>query len=416
LGTANQHPPGRFDLATANLLDPGLLNDPYPFYAQLRREAPVWQVPGRRVFLVATWDLVVEAAARTEDFSSNLTGILVRGADGRPEILEFPLDIVASAAIATADPPAHTLHRKLAQPSLSPIAVARMEPAVVEAVDRLLRPLLAARGGEVMSAIASPLPALVISWILGLPADDADRIMEWGVQGGDLLHGTRTVQEIVEILPKTEALSAYLDERLLKAREGGDDAGTSGQLARMVADGVTDMLTARNILLVLIGAAVETTMSMIGNTLRLLVETPGLETRIRSDPALIPALIEESARLESPFKGHYRLVARSCRLGDVALEPGDRLQLLWASANRDEAAIADPDSLDLLRPNPRRHLAYGHGLHFCLGAALARQEARVVLERLLAKTTRIALGAGGAELIPSLFVRRLDRLDLHFEI
>ena len=408
----DHHPAPAYDLATANLLDPALLCDPYPFYTQLRREAPVWQVPGTRVFLVASWDLVVEAVARTEDFSSNLTGIMVRGADGRPEVLEFPPDIVASAAIATADPPMHTLHRKLTQPSLSPITVARMEPAVAEAVDRLLRPLLEAGGGDAMAAVASPLPALVISWILGLPAADADRIMRWGVQGGDLLHGTRTVAEIVQILPETEALSAYLDGQLALARDRGDSTGTIGELVRMAADGVIDMLTARNILLVLLGAAVETTMSMIGNTVRLMVETPGLQARIRADTGLIAALIEESARLESPFKGHYRLVTRPCRLGAIALERGDRLQLLWASANRDEAAIADPERLTLERPNLRRHLAYGHGLHFCLGAALARQEVRVVLERLLARTKLIEMGPGGATLIPSLFVRRLDRLDL----
>jgi cytochrome P450 len=405
---------GGFDLATVNLLDPALLDDPYAFYAQLRREAPVWQVPGTRVFLVATWNLVVDAVNRPEDFSSNLTGILVRGPDGRPRILEFPPDIVASAAIATADPPAHGIHRKLAQPSLSPIAIAKMEPAVIQAVDRLLRPLLDQGGGEIMGTVASPLPALVIAWILGLPAADADRIMKWGVQGGDLLHGTRTVEEIVAILPETEALSAYLDEQLRSAQAAGDENGTTGQLAKMVTEGTTDGLTARNILLVLIGAAVETTMTLIGNTLRLMVETPGLERRLRDDPALIPALIEESARLESPFKGHYRVVSRSCSLGDVALEPGDRLQLLWASANRDASVIADPDTMDLSRPNLRRHLAYGHGLHFCLGAALARQEVRVVLERLLAQTTQIEMGPDGAELIRSLFVRRLDRLDLRF--
>ena len=405
--------PARIELDSVNLLDPELMDEPYEFYARLRRDAPVWQVPGTRVFLVASWDLVVEATARTEDFSSNLTGILVRGVDGRPTVMEFPLDIVASAAIATADPPAHGIHRKLAQPGLSPISVAAMEPAVVEAVDRLLQPLLDRGRGEIMEHLAGPLPALAVTWILGLPPGDTEKIMKWGVQGGDLLHGTRTPQQIADILPETAALSAYLDDRLRSARDGGE--GMIGHLARMIDEGVTDAPTAGNILLVLIGAAVETTMSLIGNTLRLLIETPGLQTAIRHDPSLIPALVEESARLESPFKGHYRVVTRACRLGETALEPGDRLQLLWASANRDGAVIKDADRMDLSRLNLRRHLAYGHGLHFCLGAALARQEARVVLERILAHTRDIALGDGGAALVPSIFVRRLERLDIRFD-
>lgn len=400
------------DLSEINLLDPLLMDGPYEFYGRLRREAPVWQVPHTQVFLVATWDLVMDALGRPEDFSSNLTGILVCGADGKPAVMEFPPDVIASAAIATADPPAHTLHRKLAQPPLGLQAVARLEAAVTEAVDALLTPLLEHGGGDFMHSVANQLPALVVTWILGLPPTDADKIMKWGVQGGDLLHGTRTIAEIVGILPETEALSAYLDGQLEAARAADSGEGMTGHLARMIAEGVTDPLTARNILLVMVGAAVETTMSLIGNTLRLLVETPGLQARLRADPTLIPALIEESARLDSPFKGHYRVVTRPCELGGVAFRPGDRLQLLWASANRDERVIPNAEQMDLARPNLRRHLAFGHGLHFCIGAALARQEVRVVLERLLARTAQMELGDGGVELVPSLFVRRLDRLDL----
>ena len=203
------------DLAAVNLLDPDLMNAPYDFYAKLRREAPVWEVPGTRAFLVASWDLVVEAVARTEDFSSNLTGILVRGDDGRPAVMDFPLDVIASAAIATADPPVHGIHRKLAQPGLSPISIAKMETSVVEAVDRL-----SASAGSGWwrrdGAACRPLPALVVTWILGFPAEDAGQIMKWGVQGGDLLHGTRTIQQIAEILPETVALSAYIIVSLSK--------------------------------------------------------------------------------------------------------------------------------------------------------------------------------------------------------
>jgi cytochrome P450 len=400
------------DLAAVNLLDPVLLDAPYDFFARLRRDAPVWRAPGTRVSLVANWELVVDATSRTEDFSSNLTGVLVRGADGRPKVLEFPPDVIASAAIATADPPAHGVHRKLAQPLLSPQAVARLESAITSAVDAMLQPLLETGGGEIMGQIANPLPALVVTWILGFPRDDSGQIMAWGTQGGDLLHGTRTAQEIADLLPETAALAGYLDQRLLEACQAGNGEGMTGHLAQMIKDGGTDALTARNILLVLVGASVETTTSLIGNTLRLLVETPGLEALLRREPNLVPALIEESARLESPFKGHYRVVRRHCRLGPVAFEPGDRLLLLWASANRDETIIPDADTMDLRRPNLRRHLAYGHGLHFCLGAALARQEVRIVLERLLARTKRLELCS--ASRIPSLFVRRLSRLELRF--
>ena len=398
---------------TLNLLDPLILENPYDFYTQLRETAPVWQVPNTRVFLVASWDRVVEAVDRIADFSSNLTGVLVRGDDGFPDVLEFPPEIIASAAISTADPPVHGLHRKLSQSTLSGPAVARLEAPIIAAVDALLAPLVKSGGGEVIGELARRLPALVLSWLLGFPQDDADKLMNWGEQGGVLLHGTHTAAEIGELLSDTVALSAYIDAQIDVARATGGE-GFAGQLAKAIGEGLIDQTEARNILLVMIGAAVETTLSLIGNALWILARTPGMEERLRGEPSLIPAFIEETARIESPFKGHYRVVRRTSQLGGVDLEAGDRLLLLWASANRDGAMIKNPDTLDLDRPNPRRHMAFGHGLHFCLGAALARQEVRIVMERLFAHTDRIALGEGGATIVPSLFVRRLSKLELKF--
>ena len=398
---------------TLNLLDPRILENPYDFYTQLRETAPVWQVPNTRVFLVASWDRVVEAVDRIADFSSNLTGVLVRGDDGFPDVLEFPPEIIASAAISTADPPVHGLHRKLSQSTLSGPAVARLEAPIIAAVDALLAPLVKSGGGEVIGELARRLPALVLSWLLGFPQDDADKLMNWGEQGGVLLHGTHTAAEIGELLSDTVALSAYIDAQIDVARATGGE-GFAGQMAKAIGEGLIDQTEARNILLVMIGAAVETTLSLIGNALWILARTPGMEERLRGEPSLIPAFIEETARIESPFKGHYRVVRRTSQLGGVDLEAGDRLLLLWASANRDGAMIKNPDTLDLDRPNPRRHMAFGHGLHFCLGAALARQEVRIVMERLFAHTDRIALGEGGATIVPSLFVRRLSKLELKF--
>ena len=398
---------------TLNLLDPRILENPYDFYTQLRETAPVWQVPNTRVFLVASWDRVVEAVDRIADFSSNLTGVLVRGDDGFPDVLEFPPEIIASAAISTADPPVHGLHRKLSQSTLSGPAVARLEAPIIAAVDALLAPLVKSGGGEVIGELARRLPALVLSWLLGFPQDDADKLMNWGEQGGVLLHGTHTAAEIGELLSDTVALSAYIDAQIDVARATGGE-GFAGQLAKAIGEGLIDQTEARNSLLVMIGAAVETTLSLIGNALWILARTPGMEERLRGEPSLIPAFIEETARIESPFKGHYRVVRRTSQLGGVDLEAGDRLLLLWASANRDGAMIKNPDTLDLDRPNPRRHMAFGHGLHFCLGAALARQEVRIVMERLFAHTDRIALGEGGATIVPSLFVRRLSKLELKF--
>jgi cytochrome P450 len=407
---------GEIDLATVNLFDHTLMENPYDFYRLLRQRAPVWRVPETRVFAVANWDLVTEATSRVEDFSSNLTGALVRDANGRPTVLEFPPGSVSDSAIATADPPEHGLHRRLSLAPVSATAIAKLEPAITAAVDRLWAPMLKQGGGEAINGLALQIPGLVVTWLLGLPEDQADRLARWGVSGGDLFHGTFEAKEIAESLSEIATETAYLDERVQAAIDQGDGAGMVGQLAKTVADGVIDAKTARGILLTMVGAAVETTLSLIGNTILLMVETPGLQAHLRKNLDDIPALIEESARLESPFKFHYRLVRRSCRLGQVDLVPGDRLQLLWGSANRDETAIDDADRLDLTRRNPRKHLAFGHGIHFCIGSALARQETRIVLERLLTQTKDIALGKRGAVRLASIFVRRLETLDLRFTV
>ena len=137
---------------------------------------------------------------------------------------------------------------------------------------------------------------------------------------------------------------------------------------------------------------------------------------LRRAPHLVPRFVEEIARLEPPFKFRYRAVRKPCRLGGVDLVPGDRLMLLWASANRDPAHVEDPDALRLDRRHPKQHLSFGRGSHFCIGAPLARLEARIVVEQLLSRTRRLSLRPDDpAVYTPSIFVRRLERLPLDVE-
>jgi cytochrome P450 len=161
------------------------------------------------------------------------------------------------------------------------------------------------------------------------------------------------------------------------------------------------------------GAGGESTAGLLGSAVRLLAEAPALADELRANPRLLPRFVEETVRLESPFKFHYRAVRRACELGGAQLQPGDRLMLLWAAANRDPAVFEDPDALRLDRPHPKQHLGFGRGAHFCIGAPLARLEARVLLEELLSRTQHLALRAGSPPVhARSLFVRRLESLPL----
>ncbi len=401
--------------APADWLAPDWLENPYPRFAWLRQHAPLCEVGASRVFLVASWSLVEEALAR-EEFSANLTGLLIRGESGAPELFSFGGVGDANAVLATADPPAHDVHRRIVQPVLAAGRVAALEAELRERVVRRLAPYVAAGGGEWTAAVADPIPSEMISRLLGFPEPDLPRVLGWAMQGGAILAGTIGQAELRALVRETGSLTAYLAEHFASARADGVRRRAAPILDALLAAVEQGALTsgqAIGIGVVLVGAAGESTASLVGSAARLLAERPELQATLRREPERLPAFIEEAVRLESPFRGHYRAVVRPACLGGVALETGDRLLLLWASANRDAARFARPDELDLARPHPREHLGFGRGIHFCVGAALARLEARVILAELLARTREIVLDpAHPLAHVPSLFVRRLAHLHL----
>jgi hypothetical protein len=187
-----------------------------------------------------------------------------------------------------------------------------------------------------------------------------------------------------------------------------------GDLARHCNAGQLTPETAVLILLQLVGAGGESTAGLLGNAAWLLAGRDDLANQLRGNAALLPAFIEEVVRLESPFRGHYRHVLADTTLGGVDLPAGSHLLLLWGSANRDPAAFDTPDELRLDRPGGRAHLGFGKGDHFCVGAALARLEARIALTLLLDETTAVTTTETPAW-IPSVMVRRLERLPLRVE-
>jgi cytochrome P450 len=168
------------------------------------------------------------------------------------------------------------------------------------------------------------------------------------------------------------------------------------------------------ILLQLLTAGNETTTSAIGSALRLLLENPDVEARIRADAALLEPFIEEVLRLESPLHGHFRVVRRDTEVDGAPLAQGSRVMLLWGAANRDGDEFANPDAIDLGRRNAKAHLAFGLGIHHCIGAALARLEMRVVLETLLARTSELRLADRKIAHVQSLLVRSLVALPVEF--
>ncbi|WP_329405207.1 cytochrome P450 [Nocardia vinacea] len=356
---------------------------------------------------------VMAATTRPADFSSNLTAALVRRPDGSAAVFDLDGGGQAIHVLATGDDPTHQAHRKLALPALVAKRVRALEPTITAAADRLWEEGLRDGHIEWMSAMGDRLPMTLVAKLIGLPDADISQLLAWGYTSNELLDGVVTTDRLVVVVTAATELAGYLRHQLVQACDHPGD-NLLGDLAKACATGELTRDVAVLILIQLVGAGGESTAGLIGNATRVLATDPALQTRLRAEPDMLVTFLEEVLRLESPFRAHHRHVVHDTALGDTDLPAGSHLLLLWSAANRDPAIFPAPNEIRLDRPAQRNHLAFGKGIHFCVGAALARLEARVALQTLLARSTtfRISPNPDAAQWVPSIFVRRHRRLDL----
>lgn len=388
---------------------PDGIQDPYPTYDEMRTNAPVHQVGESPFFLVCGWDAVVDAIARVKDFSSNLTATMVYQEDGT--VVPFTMGQPGGPehALATADDPVHAEHRKILLPHLSAKRVRIIEQYAAETAERLWDENLAADGHyEWMSAMANKLPMMVVAKLLGLPECDVDNLIRCGYATTALLDGLITSKQIEAAGMAAMELGGYVLEHFEKAAID-PQPGLISDLAARFASGEVDQTVALTIMLTLFSAAGESTASLLGSAAWILVDRPGVQEQLRADPQLLGAFIEETLRFEPPFRGHYRHVRHDTSLGGVPVPANSHLLLLWGAANRDPAHFDEPNEFRLDRSGGKGHIAFGKGVHFCVGAALARLEAQIVLRTLLERTEWIDAVEVGPWL-PSILVRRRERL------
>jgi cytochrome P450 len=379
----------------------------------------VYQVPGTQVYLVSSWQLIHEVLKNQRDYSANLTGILMTGESGQPELFDLTQFGGSVDAIANADEPFHSVHRKLVLPQLNARKVAAMEDEVRRWARDGVRELVAAGRGDCVGELANAIPVKVMARLLGLPLADIDQLMGWAFSGGDILAGTVDLQRMAALGISTGQMRAYLADHLAAVLNSADHRypqDVTEELAKGVREGLISEQDAIGIMIVLVGAAGESTSSLVGSAIRILAGDLPLQQQLRAQPALIQRYIEEVVRLEAPFRGHYRAVLNKTQLGGITLPGTARVLLLWAAANRDPAVFAEPDKLDIGRGDVSEHLGFGHGIHFCIGARLARMEARVILEELLQLTSNIRLDSAFTPgHVSSIFVRRLGALYLQVQ-
>jgi len=386
------------------------LQDPYPLYDRMRAEAPVHRIGDSLFYAVCGWNAVLEAVERVEDFSSNLTATIVFHDDGTVT----PFDMIPlgdpAHALATADDPAHAMHRKILLPHLSAKRVRIIEEFAADTAGRLWEENLHDRRIEWMSAMANRLPMMVVARLLGLPDDDVDKLIRLGYATTTLLDGIVTPEQLAAAGAAAMELSAYVLEHFENA-SASDGHGLIADMAARCASGELEQTPALAIMLTLFSAAGESTASLLGSAAGILADRTEIQQQLRENPQLLGAFIEEALRVESPFRGHYRHVLRDTNLAGIDVPADSHLLLMWGAANRDPAHFEAPNEFRLDRSSVKDHVTFGKGAHFCVGAALARLEARIVLGMLLERTNWIEAADIG-DWLPSILVRRRERLEL----
>ena len=391
---------------------------PYAFHRALRHGAPVYQVPGAGYYVVSRFADIQHVVMQPEVFSSNLMAALMAGQEGGSAMLDIRAQGHEQVdALALADPPVHTRQRKLVNKAFNVRRIAALESAIRALANRLVDAFAARGRVEWMEEFAVPLPLTVIADLVSLPRADLDRLRLWSDGGAQLFSGVNTAEDFAELNRQMADFHEYLAEQFARhCRNPAEDL--MGDLVRATQDPSESLSSAEAvaILVQLVSAGNETTTSLIGAAVQRLLSEPGALASVRRDRAVLASFIEETVRLESPFYGHFRVVTRDTELGGVPLPVGARLMVLWSSGNRDDAQFEDADRFDPGRANLKSHLGFGQGIHYCIGAPLARLETRVALETLLDRLPHVRLAAeNDCRHLPSAFIRRLRALHLEFD-
>ncbi|WP_216893555.1 cytochrome P450 [Nocardia alni] len=394
---------------TDDLFGSTALEDPYPIYERLRSVAPIHWLPEQQMYVVLSYRGVSQVMEESETFSNNVADLLPVGPDA-----PTPVDVLISA-----DPPVHTLHLNIVHRPFTRTTVDTMAGQM----DDILRPRIAelvrAGGGDWMEQVACELPVRVMCGMIGLPLDDIERLTVWSAASTELFTGLvrpdKMAERVGPIAGAVAEFIVYLGEQLGKAL-AGPVGGLLDDIAAALRAGQLTEQEAVTILIQMVSAGMESTSGLIGTAAHHLAADPELQQRIRQDPDLIGVFVEECVRLEDPFRCQFRVTTRDTELLGVPLSKGDRLMIVGGAANRDPEAFPDPDALLLDRPRAKSHIAFGRGIHFCLGTHLARLETARAVHGLLAATSSVRLADDATNTqMPSLFIRRLAHLPLVLE-
>ncbi len=340
--------------------DPRL--NPFPWYQAMRANSPIAYNESYNSWSVFSYDAVQRVLTDYQDFSSQIMG----SGEG------FPL----GTSLINTDPPRHRKLRTIVTQAFTPRTIAQLSPRITEIVNELLDTVATQGKMDVMDNLAYPLPVIVIAELLGVPVKDRKQFKHWSdvIVGSENPAGGEPQQEMIDYF------SVLIEER---RREPKEDLISSLLSAQVDGEYLTEKELMGFFILLLVAGNVTTT-NLIGNAFLCFDEFPDALEQLYADHSLIPNAIEEVLRYRSPVSQMYRVVRETTMLDDKQITPGSFMVAWIASANRDETQFPNADQFDITR-SPNRHLAFGHGIHFCLGAPLARLEAKIALEVMLTR-------------------------------
>ena len=382
------------ELATEDYFRSGrLIRDPYAYWDDLRNQCPVQQEPHHGVYMVTGYDEALAVYHDQESFSSvnSVIGpfaqfsVPLEGEDLTELIEEHRSDLPFTDQLPSFDPPRHTEHRGLLMRLFTPRRLQENEDEMWRIAAGLIDAFADRGSCEFVGEFASPMAMLVIADLLGVPEEDRDRFRE------QLAKPTTSGKAGVEHSPLEflyDTFRAYIEDRRANPRDDVLTRIAEATFSDGSTPSVTDvMLLASN----LFAAGQETTVRLLAYSLQKLGEDPELQQRLRQDRSGIPNFVEEALRFESPIKGEFRLAKRTVEVGGVTIPAGSTVMVINGAANRDERKFECPAEFRVDREEAREHIAFGHGIHFCLGAALARAEGRITVECMLDRLSDIRI-------------------------